>query len=86
MSKDWINALPKAFLDYQEGRKLDEVECIIPDLAGMSRGKAMPAGKFAPDERIYLPISLFYQTISGEYVDMEIENQWLERTSASFQT
>ncbi|PIV75631.1 MAG: glutamine synthetase [Rhodobacteraceae bacterium CG17_big_fil_post_rev_8_21_14_2_50_65_11] len=76
---DWLSNLPEAFLDFLDGRRLEEVECIIPDLAGTSRGKAMPSYKFRPDETFYLPISLFYQTISGEYVDMEIENQWLEK-------
>ncbi|MEM7243342.1 MAG: glutamine synthetase family protein [Pseudomonadota bacterium] len=79
MPADWIITLPTAFQTYAEGRKLDEVECIIPDLVGMSRGKAMPAYKFSPEERFFLPISLFYQTVSGEYVDMEIEDQWLEQ-------
>lgn len=76
---DWADTLPEAFMDYLDGRRLEEVECIIPDTVGMSRGKAMPSSKFQPDETFYLPISLFYQTISGEYVDMEIENQWLEK-------
>ena len=68
-----------AFLDYQAGRSIEEVECIVPDLAGMSRGKSMPDYKFSPDTTFFLPISLFYQTITGEYVDMEIENQWTEQ-------
>ncbi len=45
----------------------------------MSRGKSMPDYKFSPDTTFFLPISLFYQTITGEYVDMEIENQWTEQ-------
>lgn len=76
---NWGNSLPTAFRDYQAGRRIEEVECIIPDLAGMSRGKSMPIYKFSPDQTFFLPISLFYQTITGEYVDMEnIENQWTE--------
>lgn len=75
----WTHRLPEAFQNHLNGRRLDEVECIIPDLVGMSRGKAMPASKFSPEETFFLPISLFYQTISGEYVDMDIENQWLEK-------
>ncbi|MEY8097804.1 glutamine synthetase family protein [Falsihalocynthiibacter sp. S25ZX9] len=78
-TESWADSLPTAFLEYLDGRSIDEVECIIPDLVGTSRGKAMPAYKFKPDEIFYLPISLFYQTISGEFVDMEIENQWLEK-------
>ena len=72
-------ALPDSISAYLGDEPIDEIECIIPDLAGTSRGKAMPAHKFDPEGTIYLPISLFYQTISGEYVDMEIENQWLEK-------
>jgi len=78
-NKPWIEQLPDAASSYLAGRSLDEVEIIIPDTAGTSRGKAMPAYKFDPGGTFYLPISLFYQTISGEYVDMEIENQWLEK-------
>lgn len=76
--KAWISQLPQAVLEHLGDNRLQEVECIISDIAGTSRGKAMPSYKFNPDEQIFLPISLFYQTISGEYVDMEIENQWLE--------
>ena len=38
----WLDELPQAFQTYRAGRDVDEVECIVPDLAGMSRGKAMP--------------------------------------------
>jgi len=76
---DWSKSLPSAFLNFQNGKRIDEVECIIPDIAGMSRGKSMPVGKFHPDDTFFLPISLFYQTITGEYVDLpEIANQWVE--------
>ena len=76
----WMNELPQAFLDHKGTRRLDEVESIIPDIVGMSRGKTMPAHKFDPVGATFLPVSLFYQTISGEYVDMDdIENQWVEK-------
>ncbi|MCK0103032.1 glutamine synthetase family protein [Pseudohalocynthiibacter aestuariivivens] len=75
---DWRESLPDAFKEYQSGRRIEEVECIIPDLAGMSRGKSMPYYKFSPDSTFFLPISLFYQTITGEYVDLDIKNQWME--------
>jgi len=78
--KAWMKELPQAFLDHKGERKLEEVESIIPDIVGMSRGKTMPAHKFSPDGTTFLPVSLFYQTISGEYVDMDdIENQWVEK-------
>ena len=75
----WITQLPEHVQNYLEGSGIDEVEIIIPDIAGTSRGKAMPSYKFKPEESFFLPISLFFQTISGEYVDMDIEDQWLEK-------
>ncbi len=79
LSTDWVADLPDAFARYLGERRIEEVECIIPDFAGMSRGKAMPSCKFSPDQTFYLPVSLFYQTISGEYVNMDIPDQWLEQ-------
>lgn len=79
-ANDWTATLPQAFIDHRAGRRIEEVECIMPDIVGMSRGKAMPFYKFAPDTAFYLPISLFYQTVTGEYVDIEeIRNQWVEK-------
>ena len=39
---DWINTLPDAAQAYIKGQRLDEVECIISDLPGIARGKAVP--------------------------------------------
>ncbi len=78
-NSNWQDGLSEEFEAYAKGAKIDGVECIIPDLVGTSRGKTMPAIKFDPEAEMALPISLFYQTISGEYVDMDIENQWLEK-------
>jgi len=75
---NWLDNLPDAFKTYRGNRKVDEVECIVPDLTGMSRGKAMPLSKFSPDHTLYLPISIFYQTITGGDVEMDIEDQWAE--------
>jgi glutamine synthetase len=70
--------LPAVFRDWVGDRKVEEVECVIADIAGISRGKAMPFQKFSRAERMYLPTSLFYQTISGDYVSMDIAHQWTE--------
>ncbi len=77
-NEGWLEDLPEAFKIYRAGRDVDEVECIVPDLAGMSRGKAMPARKFNPQHETYLPVSIFYQTITGKDVEMDIDNQWAE--------
>ena len=44
-----------------------EVEAIIPDMAGIARGKIMPAQKFAEDAGMRLPESIFLQTVTGDY-------------------
>lgn len=79
MSDAWQAELPESFRLWLAGRQIEDAECIIADIAGMSRGKAMPARKFARSESMYLPASIFHQTITGEYVDIEdMENQWME--------
>ena len=71
---DWLQNLPDAAKAYLDGRKLDEVECLVSDLAGVARGKAMPASKFGTQSHFYLPNSIFLQTITGDWVDDEREN------------
>ena len=68
MSK-WTDKLPEAARDFIGDRRVDEVECIIGDIAGVARGKAMPAGKFATQTSYFLPNSIFLQTITGEWAD-----------------
>ena len=66
---DWTENLPEAVRAYIGNRRVDEVECIVADIAGVARGKAMPASKFAYQDRFYLPNSIFLQTITGEWAD-----------------
>lgn len=63
----FLKSLPQAAQDYLVGRKLDEVECIISDLPGIARGKAVPAAKFVKSDNFHLPDSIFYQTITGDW-------------------
>lgn len=69
MNDEWISALPEAARTYLDGRRLDEVECIIADLPGIARGKAVPATKFARQKHFHLPNSIFFQTITGDWGD-----------------
>jgi len=66
---DLIARLPAVARAYLDGRAVDEVECIVADLAGIARGKAMPGAKFARQSRFYLPNSIFFQTITGDWAD-----------------
>ncbi|MCI5094740.1 MAG: glutamine synthetase family protein [Rhodobacteraceae bacterium] len=76
---DWTDNLPDAVKTYLEGRRLDEVECVIADLPGIARGKAVPASKFARQDYFHLPDSIFYQTITGDWADAADEDGWIEK-------
>ncbi len=76
---DWTENLPDAAKTYLEGRRLDEVECIISDLPGIARGKAVPASKFAKQSYFHLPDSIFYQTITGDWGEAAGAEGFLER-------
>ncbi|GIX12407.1 MAG: glutamine synthetase [Paracoccaceae bacterium] len=54
--RDWIRA-----------NRVAEIECVTPDLAGIARGKVMPAAKFLREPGIRLPTSMFFSTINGGY-------------------
>ncbi|MGP3697463.1 glutamine synthetase family protein [Rhodobacter sp. NSM] len=66
---DWTDRLPEAARSYIGDRRVDEVECIVSDIAGVARGKAMPAFKFGKQTSFFLPNSIFLQTITGEWAD-----------------
>ena len=76
---DWIAQTPQAAQAYLEGRRLDEVECVIPDLPGIARGKAVPASKFARQSFFFLPDSIFYQTITGGWGEAAGADGFIER-------
>ncbi len=74
----WMSLIPNHASEWLDGRRVEEVECIVPDLVGISRGKTMPAKKFSESSRSFLPTSIFYQTVTGAYADMDIKDQWTE--------
>ena len=58
---------PKAWL---EQHAINEVECLVPDLNGILRGKAMPAAKVLASLEgapMFLPISAFIIAVTGRY-------------------
>ena len=52
---------------------IDEVECLVPDMAGVARGKLMPAEKFSAEPGMRLPEHLFLLTVTGDYPDKSSE-------------
>ena len=57
--KDWIAK-----------NQITEVECIVPDLAGAVRGKIMPASKFVDSSALRMPLSIFMQSVTGDYPEI----------------
>ena len=60
--------------DWLTEHKVDEVECLVPDINGIPRGKILPAAKFiksSKGESLRLPTSVFMQTVTGEYPDVD---------------
>ena len=75
---DWTDELPAAAREYLVDRRLDEVECVIADLPGIARGKAVPATKFARQKYFHLPNSIFFQTITGDWGEAAGEEGFIE--------
>ncbi len=59
-----------AFQAWLKERKIDDVEALVPDMAGAARGKLLPADKCGSGE-IKMPEAVFAQSISGDYIDNE---------------
>ena len=58
------------FENWLNDNSITEVECLVPDLGGIARGKILPTNKFIKglnDDSHRLPQSIFIQTISGGY-------------------
>ncbi len=72
-ARSLLDRLPDVSRTYFEGKTMDEVECVVCDLAGVARGKAMPGAKFARQTHFYLPNSIFFQTITGDWADKVAE-------------
>jgi glutamine synthetase len=61
-----------------EARGITEVECLIPDMNGVLRGKVLPAAKLISSERdgsLRLPSSVFAVTVTGEYAGAEDDDE-----------
>ncbi|MEM7359347.1 MAG: glutamine synthetase family protein [Pseudomonadota bacterium] len=88
--------------DWLEQHEIEYVELIVPDMAGMPRGKVQPVSDLSP-KKFKLPVSIFGQTVTGDYYmpddnvadrDMEIRPDldtlrvvpWATRPTASVLT
>ncbi|HYI70105.1 MAG TPA: glutamine synthetase, partial [Skermanella sp.] len=60
--------------DFIQRHQITEVECLVPDMSGIARGKILPAEKFLRilrERGLRMPEAIFIQTVTGEYPDDE---------------
>jgi len=50
---------------------ITEVECLVPDMTGIPRGKILPRTKFHSDKGMRLPECILGMTVTGEYPEDE---------------
>ncbi|MGV3498850.1 MAG: glutamine synthetase, partial [Hydrogenophaga sp.] len=46
--------------------RVTEVECLVPDLTGVARGKILPREKFTEDRGMRLPHAIVAMSVTGE--------------------
>jgi glutamine synthetase len=47
-------------------RRITEIECLVPDLTGVARGKILPRAKFTEERGMRLPEQVLGMTVTGE--------------------
>lgn len=58
-------------VNWMTERNIDEVECLVPDMSGIARGKILPSNKFIKglgDRSLRIPECVFIQTVTGMFV------------------
>ncbi|WP_044564856.1 glutamine synthetase family protein [Azospirillum sp. B4] len=63
--------------EFIRNNRITEVECLVPDLSGIARGKIVPAEKFLRilrDRGLRLPESVFIQTVTGDAPPNSVTN------------
>ncbi|PZU51266.1 MAG: glutamine synthetase [Sphingomonas sp.] len=66
--------MAKDFSTWISQNRISEVECLVPDVNGVVRGKVWPAQKFIESEAsgsLRLPSSVFDVTVTGDYADRD---------------
>jgi glutamine synthetase len=66
--------MTSSFETWIRDNRIGEVECLVPDVNGIIRGKVVPAQKFLEMERnnaLRIPSSVYIVTVTGEYPEDE---------------
>lgn len=60
--------------EFIRANRITEVECLVPDMSGIARGKIVPADKLLRilrERGLRIPEAVFIQTVTGEYPNDE---------------
>lgn len=58
-------------LDFLKAHQIHEVECVIPDMTGVARGKIVPKGLFASEDNMKMSKAVLTITVNGEFAEFE---------------
>ncbi len=70
MNTETKSAAPKTFAQLESWlneRNVTEIECLVPDLTGVARGKILPREKFTEDRGMRLPEVVVAGSVTGEF-------------------
>ncbi|MBL8442592.1 MAG: glutamine synthetase [Zoogloeaceae bacterium] len=51
--------------------RITEIECLVPDMAGIARGKIVPRHKYDPEQGLRLPEAVLTLTVTGDYPEKD---------------
>lgn len=62
-------------------KRVTEIECLVPDLTGVARGKILPRTKFTEDRGMRMPEAVLGMTVTGNYpIDDEAYDRAISAT------
>ncbi|CUA81401.1 MULTISPECIES: glutamine synthetase family protein [Gulbenkiania] len=62
-----MSAPAQTITQWLDEHRITEVECLIPDMTGLARGKIVPRHKYNPAEGLRLPEAVLSMTVTGDY-------------------
>ncbi len=76
-----VTSTPEEATRWLRAARIDEVECIVPDMNGIMRGKIIPREDFIRliEDGLRLPEFLFFQAVTGDTADESIVVNPLDR-------
>ena len=61
------NFSPNDMERWLDEQRITEIECLVPDLTGVARGKILPREKFTEERGMRLPEAVLAMTVTGEF-------------------